>query len=206
MPVAVNRSITIPLPMPTLRDPVRVSIVQGSREGARRQHPGRAHGTPPRTGVIGRSAHARAPAAMHCRQTMDETRRVTGTRRADPARGGGGSGRTRSIRRRQPAQAAPRHGRIRSATSRKVRRQAGVEAGRPRNADRPRAPRDRGPRRRRRRPPPAPGRRSMRASHGWAVRAPCARVLCGPSSFTLAEIARGPQGPPSWRRCATIRR
>ena len=92
----------------------------------------------------------------------------------------------RSIRRRQPAQAAPQRRRIRPATSSKVRRQAGVGAGRPRNAARLRAPRDRRPRRRRRRPPPSPRQRSMRARQGYAVRAPGVRVLSGPSVFTLA--------------------
>ena len=146
-----------------------------------------------------RSAHVLAPAAMRRRQTMDETQRVTGTRRAGRGRGGGGSDRTRSIRRRQPARAAPQRRRTRSATSRRVRQQGGVGAGRPRNVDRLRAPRDRRPRRRRRRPSPSPGRRSRRASHGYAVRASCARVLSGPSVSTLAEITPGLQGPPQIR-------
>ena len=36
----------------------------------------------------------------------------------------------------------------------------------------------------------------MRASYGYAVRAPYARVLFGPSISTLAEITQGSQGPP----------
>ena len=117
---------------------------------------------------------------------MEETQRVTGARRGAPGRGGGGSDRTQSIRRRQPARAAPQRRRIRSATSSRVRRQTGVGAGRPRNADRLRAPRDRRRRRRRRRPLPSPRQRSRRARQGCAVRSPGVRVLSGPSVFRPA--------------------
>ena len=40
----------------------------------------------------------------------------------------------------------------------------------------------------------------MRASHGCAVQAPCARVLSEPSFSTLVEVAPGPQGPPRLAR------
>ena len=104
-------------------------------------------------------------------------RRFLGTTREERGRADEGRAGTGPERLRAPVPLDPQHRRIRSATSRRARWQAGVESGRPRSAHRRSALRDRRPPPRRRWPPPTPGERSRRSSQGCAGRASGVRVL-----------------------------
>lgn len=129
--------------------------------------------------------------AITAQQANEECGRAT---RAGRGREGGGNDRMRPIRRRRPARAAAERPRTQSARIRTVRRQAGVEAGRPRSLDRLRAPRGRWPLRPWRRPTPTPGIRSRLASRSHVLQAPRARIFSRPSAFDASRELPRRQG------------